>query len=239
MLVSRLFQLESVDSTNLELARMDLEQLPDFSAVCAMHQTRGQGRLGRSWSSEPESSVSVSVLLKVSAPIEQLAWFTLMGGLAARATIDSFISETAVVKWPNDVLVQGKKLAGVLARLEPQGVILGIGLNLKQQLEAPQTAGSLSEFGAEVGYDDVLAELLSNLRARYNKFLADPNWAIDTFRTELQDHCITIGQSVRAIYPDGSEFTGQAIAIEPSGNLVIRGASEVSVAAADIIHLRN
>jgi BirA family biotin operon repressor/biotin-[acetyl-CoA-carboxylase] ligase len=243
-LVNWMRYLPSTDSTNLELARVQqIEPLPNFSALVAGSQTGGQGRLGRSWVSEPETSISLSLLLRSGAQISQLGFLTLMAAVSLDAAIKSFDSKIASgVKWPNDVLVLGKKVSGILAQIQPDGsLILGVGINLKKQLGAPDTSISLEELGISANFDEVLAAFLAQFRVRYAIFVQSPQLAILKTRNELLEVCLSLGQRVRAQMPNGQEILGRAIDIDELGQLVLESDEgiAISVAAADVWHLRN
>jgi BirA family biotin operon repressor/biotin-[acetyl-CoA-carboxylase] ligase len=239
LVVPKLIFHETVDSTNAELERMDRKDLPEFTAVVAMSQSAGQGRLGRAWVSEPGASISVSILLRPKATPAQIGWLTLLTAAAVRASAELLGVGNAKIKWPNDVLVGEKKISGILARLHQGDLILGVGINLKPQSDAPDHATSLSEQGAEFDFDEVLATLLTQLRGRYLKFLADPELAIRHVGQEFQEHSSTLGNMVRAILPDETEVIGTAVGLDSSGNLLIQGNQLHTISAADIIHLRN
>lgn len=237
--VPRLIYLEQVDSTNLELARLDRSTLPEFTAVVSASQTSGKGRLNRDWISEPGASAAISLLLRPGLNSSQLGWLTLMAAVSVRATVDRFSSQPASIKWPNDVLVNGKKISGILARLEQPDLIMGVGINLKAQTSAPAHAVSLDELGSNASLDDVAAEFLTQFRARYSRFKLDSSWALELTANEFRQHCGTLGQDVRAIYPDGSELLGRALDIDEHGNLLVESDGIVSISAADIVHLRH
>lgn len=239
LVVPRLILHETLDSTNAELERLDRSNLPEFTAVVSMSQSAGQGRLGRSWVSEPGSSISVSMLLRPKATPTQIGWLTLLAAAAVRATTSHLGAADSKIKWPNDVLVGGKKISGILARLQGEELILGVGINLKPQSDAPEHATSLSEQGAISDFDEVLAAFLTQLRGRYVKFLLDPELAIRDVTQEFRDHSSTLGNEVRAILPDHSEVIGTAIDLDSSGNLLIQNDQLHTISAADIIHLRN
>ena len=113
--VNDLIALESVDSTNLELARRLAQgSLPNFSLVAASEQTAGMGRLGRSWVSEPGTSISASLYLK-SPHTAELSWATLIAATAIRSAIAELVTDEVLVKWPNDVLVNDKKISGIFS----------------------------------------------------------------------------------------------------------------------------
>jgi BirA family biotin operon repressor/biotin-[acetyl-CoA-carboxylase] ligase len=237
--VPKLIYFDEIDSTNAELARMERASLPEFTALVSASQTAGRGRMDRDWVSEPGASLAVSVLLRPNAKPGEMSWITILAALSVRAAVSSLGCSGASIKWPNDVLVDGKKISGILARLESQDLILGVGINLKPQANAPEHATSLAELGVEANLDEVLAEFLTQLRGRYLRFLADTSWAISLTGDEFRQFSSTLGQRVRAIYPDGRELIGIAKDIDKLGNLVVDDGELHSVSAADIVHLRN
>jgi BirA family biotin operon repressor/biotin-[acetyl-CoA-carboxylase] ligase len=237
--VPELQYFESVDSTNLMLERADRALLPEFTAFVAGSQSAGQGRLGRSWISEPGSSISLSLLLRPK-DLQRKGWLTLMMAAAVRATVEELASEgNPLIKWPNDVLVQERKISGILAKAIGDEVVLGVGLNLKSQNSAPETAIALEELGCNESFDDVLFELLTQFRARYAKFQSDSNWAISNLASEFRDSSATLGSRVIAMLPGGSKIEGLALDIDSDGNLLVESDSIHTISAADIIHLRN
>lgn len=238
--VNELIALDSVDSTNLELARrLAAGPLENFSLVVASEQTAGMGRLGRAWVSEPGTSISASLYLK-SSHTAQLGWATLIAATAIRAAIADLVDAQVLVKWPNDVLVNDKKVSGILAQIQPDGsLILGFGINLKAQLGAPDTATALDLLGVEADFDTVLHAVIRNFRIRWAIFEADPQTAITKARGELVQYSATLGKSVRAELPGGGEVLGIAKDIDREGRLVIETPEPVVVSAADVWHLRN
>lgn len=236
-LVNDLIHLGEVDSTNLELGRRIEANSPEFTVVVADSQTAGRGRLGRNWTSEPGSSLAVSILLRPH-PASR-GWITLLAGVAMARALREFGLE-AFVKWPNDVLIGSKKVCGILAELRADGsVILGAGLNLKNQQGAPETATSLEAQGLEVNADKALAYFLAAFRSRYSVLEQSADFAITKTLNELAEICGTLGQKVRADFPDGSSMSGTAKSIDRNGQLVIETPEPISVSAADVWHLRN
>ncbi len=236
--VPKLIYFEEIDSTNAELLRTDRALVPELTAVVSASQTAGRGRLDRDWVSEPGASLALSLLLRPKAS-EQLGWITLMAALSVRAALQELGVVEPAIKWPNDVLVEGKKVSGILAQLDGEDLILGVGINLKAQAGAPEHATSLEELGIAADMDSVLHELLTQFRLRYLRFATDPDWSVELSANEFRQFSITLGQKVRAIYPDGSELVGMAKDIDSFGNLQIDAGELHTVSAADIIHLRN
>ena len=231
--------LDEVDSTNLELARRNTSSaVPDRTVLAAGRQTAGQGRLGRDWVSEPGTSLSVSILLRPKTP-EIAAWATLVAAVSVRHAVEFLTGINPKVKWPNDVLVEDKKLCGILAQLQSDGsIVLGVGINLKTQTGAPETATSLELLGKDVELDEMLSAFLTAFFARW--LLIDELFdaAIDKTRNELIEHSATIGNQVRAVLPGGEEVVGLAVDIDKNGHLVINTPEPRVLAAADVWHLR-
>lgn len=234
---NQLVYLPEVDSTNLELGRRFAGDAPEFSLIVAGSQTAGRGRMGRNWSSEPNTSLAVSILLRPAAAVA--GWVTLLAGVAMAKALQE-LGVGAKVKWPNDVLVEGKKISGILAELREDGsVVLGVGLNLKQQVTAPDTATSLQNHDLEVSADTALAYFLAAFRSRYTVLCQNAEFAITKTLNELHDVCQTLGSEVRADLPDGKSITGLASEIDRTGRLVIETPEPIAVSAADVWHLRN
>jgi BirA family biotin operon repressor/biotin-[acetyl-CoA-carboxylase] ligase len=145
--------------------------LPEGAIATADHQTGGRGRLGRRWVAPPSTSVLVSVLLRPTAerPAAQLS---LVAGLAVAEAVEDVSGVSAAIKWPNDVLVDGRKVAGVLAE-QRSGVVVGIGINVNQDeallpADARLPAASLRSLtGRLFEREDVLRALLDRLGGCY------------------------------------------------------------------------
>ncbi|NRQ49891.1 biotin--[acetyl-CoA-carboxylase] ligase [Aeromicrobium stalagmiti] len=205
-------------------------------------QTAGRGRLDRSWTSPAGSGAIVSVLLRPDAvPAARWVWLPLLVGLAVDATVHECGVESSL-KWPNDVLVDGRKIAGILLeRVEtPQGpaAVIGVGLNVSlRQDELPvETATSLAlEEATETDRTIVIRAFLRNLEALYRAWSAsggDPSGGI---RESYVRRCVTIGQRVRVTLPTADPLVGQATGIDDLGRLLVDGQA---ISAGDITHVR-
>src|SRR5450830_1422873 len=164
--IARLDVVDSTGSTNADLLRgvsVDPRAWPDLSVLTAEYQSAARGRLDRQWEAPARSSVSVSIVLRpVNAdgrplPTNSYSWLSLLGALALREALLETAGIPAELKWPNDVLVRGKKIAGILAQLGPLGngavppVILGTGLNVtltEPELPVPTATSVLLEHPA-------------------------------------------------------------------------------------------
>ena len=193
----------------------------DRSVLFTDHQTAGRGRLDRRWEAPPGTNLLVSLLFRdVPGDPGEL---TRRVGLAAVDAVRQAADVTAELKWPNDVLVDGRKLAGILAQRGGDGsVVVGIGLNVGW---APPDAARL---GDSVAPEQVLRQLL----VAYDALPAD---IVDRYRTTLG----TIGQRVRVELPAG-ELVGTAIDVEPDGRLVVLDDCALThrLAVGDVVHVR-
>ena len=172
--------------------------MPEWAVATTDHQTAGRGRLGRQWVDAPGSSVLVSVLLK-PPPGRNPAELTLVAGLAVAEVVERALGRAAQIKWPNDVLVDGRKVSGGLADLRDGAVVLGIGVNVNQST-LPETrlpAASLRTFDGRVRkIPPLLDDLLITLRSHYDKWrdhgLASLHGEI-TGRDVLRGRQVTVG----------------------------------------------
>jgi BirA family transcriptional regulator, biotin operon repressor / biotin---[acetyl-CoA-carboxylase] ligase len=208
--------------------------------VVAEHQTAGRGRHGRAWVAPPRSGLAVSVLLR--PPVDRRGdwgWLPLVAGLACVAAVRDVAGIEAGLKWPNDVLVNGtRKVAGLLAEVHGDAVVVGLGLNVSTtRAELPtDTATSLAlETGGVVDRQPVLLAYLRRLGARYRDLVAGapPH---DDYRSA----CTTLGADVRVTLPGDRVVEGRAVDVDADGRLVVDrtdGATEV-VGAGDVVHVR-
>lgn len=155
-----------------------LEDASEGAVAVAEEQTEGRGRLGRAWEARPGSSVLVSVLLEPPVAAPRLPELTLLAGEACAEAIALVTGLSPAIKHPNDVLVDGRKVAGILAEARDGRVVLGVGINANiGEAELPTgtatPAGSLSlAAGRAVSRAELLAELLLRLEQHYDAWLA-------------------------------------------------------------------
>lgn len=212
----------------------------DEAVLVTEHQTAGRGRLDRAWHTPARTALTFSVLRRPDLPPARWPWLPLLTGYAVHAALADRVPAVGL-KWPNDVLVGDRKVAGILLeRVEtPTGpaAVIGIGLNVdldRAELPVP-TATSLSlELGAPPDRTALLADLLGSLDRAW-PLLEQP----DRLRSSYSGACVTIGQEVRVHLPSGEEFVGTAEAVDEHGQLVVRTpAGKRAVAAGDVVHVR-
>ncbi|MGY4971447.1 biotin--[acetyl-CoA-carboxylase] ligase [Streptomyces nigrescens] len=249
-------------STNTDLAARVAEGKAEEGAVLvAEEQSAGRGRLNRSWSAPPRSGLFFSVYLTPNVPVQRWGWLPLLAGVATATALSRTAGIDTSLKWPNDILVScpgdagaagpdgtpetgERKVGGILAERAGSGVVIGIGLNVSLtagELPVP-TAGSLALAGARTtDRDPLLRAVLRSLEewyATWQSAVGDPG--ASRLQETYAAGCATLGRSVRAELPGGSDLTGEAVAIDGDGRLVLATANGVRhpVGAGDIIHLR-
>lgn len=238
----------SVGSTNTDLARRAAD-LPEGAVLVAEEQTEGRGRLDRRWSAPARSGLFFSVLLKpAEVPVEKWGWLPLLAGVAVATGLSRSAGVDTALKWPNDLLVtvggQERKAGGILAERAGDGVVIGIGINVsltEKELPVPG-AGSLALAGAvSTDRDTLLRSVLRSLDQWYGEWRAaggDP--AAGRLQEAYVAGCATLGRTVRAELPGGRSVTGEAVAVDGHGRLVLATADGVQqpVGAGDVVHLR-
>lgn len=233
---------DETGSTNVDLARAARDGAPEGTIHTTDRQVAGKGRLDRVWESPSGAGIHLSVLLRPDAvPAARWVWLPLLVGLAVDATIHECGVESSL-KWPNDVLVDGRKLSGILLeRVEtPLGAaaVIGVGVNVSlRRDELPvETATSLALEGAtETDRTIVIRSYLRNLEALYRAWAAsggDPSGGI---RDSYLRRCVTIGQRVKVTLPSADPLEGVASGIDDLGRLIVDGQT---VSAGDVTHVR-
>lgn len=234
-------------STNVDLAELARTGAaePGFVLVAEV-QTAGRGRLGRTWTAPPRSGLFFSVLLPQEEFVTRLGWLPLVAGVAVVSALRGFAEiegvgrgrmGEATLKWPNDVLIGDRKLAGILAQRVDAGIIVGIGLNVTLragELPVP-TATSLAIEGAPTDRDPLLRAILREIAVRHEQFRTDEAGVQETYRAL----CGTVGRHVRVELPTGEFLLGEATGVEEAGRLVVNGVDgEHLLSAGDVVHVR-
>ncbi len=261
---SRVELVQETGSTNDDLAEAAAQQpaqWPDLSVLTAEVQRAGRGRLDRSWVAPERSSLILSLLLRPvngsgrPLPTASYSWFSLLAALALVESIEDRTEVSPQLKWPNDVIVDGRKLAGILARFvpgadgAPPALVVGIGLNVSltdSELPVPTATSLLLEYAGTTDRNILLKSFLRTFAGRYAAFCAvdgDAAAALpggETLAAEVSRRMHTLGRTVRAELPGGAELTGRALALDAHGGLVVRDAEgeRHSVSAGDVVHLR-
>ena len=229
-------------STNADLARSDT---PDHTVLVAEQQSAGRGRLGRRWVAPAGAGLLFSAAVRVDGiPVARRAWLGALLGLAVVRGIGVAAGLDAALKWPNDVLIDDRKVAGLLAEAVGELVVVGAGINVTtaaSELPRPD-ACSLASAGAA---DPDRAVLLGAVLLAFDELVG--TWTSaggEVLGTELASEyraaCRTLGRRVRLDLPDGGELVGTAVDVAADGALVVDtgDGTTSSYAAGDVVHLR-
>lgn len=225
--------------------------------LVAESQTAGRGRLGRRWVSPPLAALTFSVLLRPrGVPAAGKGWVPLLAGVAVAAALRAGTGLDARLKWPNDVLVGGAKVAGILAEQSGDAIVVGAGINVSgRQDELPAAGATSLAMAGAAGPDreQLLVSVLAELERRYLAWLGTaagrgpgtgtagtgPDADACGLRPEYRRLSGTLGGAVRVLLPGGQVLTGTASDVDETGRLVVLTASgPVAVSAGDVVHLR-
>ena len=220
--------LDSVASTNIALMQAALEGAVDGSVMCAEHQSAGKGRRGRYWHAVLGGSLTFSVLWRFENGLQSLAGLSLAVGLAIARAINRHTLHALRLKWPNDVLVDYRKLAGIL--VEVQGdlhgaafAVVGIGLNVRMSPEqrdaVDQAVVDLYEMGVTVSRSQLLADCLQELHLMLTLFRAH---GFSALRADWMAIDAYAGKAVTLKLPDSKGVVGVAAGVDETGAFLLR-----------------
>jgi BirA family biotin operon repressor/biotin-[acetyl-CoA-carboxylase] ligase len=220
----RVVALDEVASTNDEALTRARAGAPEGTLVVARRQTAGRGRRGRAWES-PLGNLHLSLILRPAAGIAAAGAVGFAAALAAREAIVRGLppGRRVELKWPNDVLIDGAKAAGILIETADDALVLGVGINVARHPEGtPYPATSIHAAGGCGTLDDVLSAFCATFKARWDGFLHD---GFGPLREEWLAHARGMGEAV-TIDLEGARLTGVFRAIGEDGALVLdRGAA--------------
>jgi BirA family transcriptional regulator, biotin operon repressor / biotin---[acetyl-CoA-carboxylase] ligase len=233
--------VDQTGSTNADLlARAAAGDDVTDTVLIAEHQTAGRGRVGRVWSTVPHAQITMSFGVGANGVNpDAWGWLPLATGLAVVDAVGAVHGIDAGLKWPNDVQVGDRKLAGILAEVAVPAstIVVGVGLNvtLRGDEIGEEHATSLLELGVESDRDVLVRRLLREMRVRIDEWrTADPRLAAD-----YRARSITIGSDVRVELPGKRSLVGRAESIDSRGRLQMDCDGEaITVSAGDVVHLR-
>lgn len=244
---TRLVVASHTGSTNADvLAGIagDPADWPPYAVLLTDDQRAGRGRLDRVWTAEAGDALAASVVVStLELPPASLGWIPLAAGAAmTRAVAAQLDGHTVRLKWPNDVLVDGLKLCGILVEAAEHGrAVIGAGVNTAMTVPPVPTATSFALLGREVDPDRLVADYLVALRELLTALESERGDADRAgVHGEVTALCGTLGNAVSVALPDGSQLDGLALAIGRGGELLVAGpAGEVAVTAGDVVHVRS
>jgi BirA family biotin operon repressor/biotin-[acetyl-CoA-carboxylase] ligase len=217
---------EETDSTQRVARDLARGGAPEGTVVLAERQTAGRGRLGRTWHSPPGLNVYASIVLRPPLAPGEVPRLALVVGAAVAAAIADQVGASPAIKWPNDVLLDGRKIAGVLVEMDAEmervhHVIAGIGVNVNAPLASfppdlrDKATSLLAATGRRVDRAAFAARLLVALEARYGRFVSG---GFDSVRAEWERFSCLTGTDVRVAGPDG-EVAGRVLGLDDDGAL--------------------
>jgi BirA family biotin operon repressor/biotin-[acetyl-CoA-carboxylase] ligase len=237
---NRVTVVADTPSTNTDLLRDEL--VPDRSVLVAELQTAGRGRLDRTWTSPRGAGLTFSVLLRPSVPMVFWSWLPLLAGLALSEAVRDTAAVPAGLKWPNDLVIEDRKAAGILAQAGADRVVVGIGLNVStsaDELPVPEATSLMLAAATDTDRFELLVAILSRLDARvaqWTDFGGDAEAA--GLLTAYRECCATLGRHVAVTVGDET-LHGEAVDIDPAGRLVLSIDGERRpLAAGDVKHVR-
>tara|TARA_B100001063_G_C16740388_1_gene544435 strand:- start:1094 stop:1837 length:744 start_codon:yes stop_codon:yes gene_type:complete len=205
---------DEIDSTNDEAKRITLEK--DFHIIIAEKQTKGRGRLGKKWSSPNSGNIYMTICTEND--LSKLP-ISLITGLICKKAINKISNKSIIMlKWPNDILLNNKKIGGILVETEVYNkkirTIIGIGINIKIKKEESWW-GDLSKFSIEAKRDELINQILSDFIEKFDKL--DFNWM-----DEWKNSCIHMNKKIKI--NDGNAFEKEAIFldVDKNGNAIVK-----------------
>jgi BirA family biotin operon repressor/biotin-[acetyl-CoA-carboxylase] ligase len=242
----KIYHYFRTDSTNRVALELGYENEPEGAVVLAEEQTAGRGRAGRSWHSERATGIYVTLLLRPKISPVQAPLLTMMAGLSAHAAIQAQTGLQPDLKWPNDLMLNGKKLGGILTEMHAETtlvrfVIVGIGINVNQERFPGELSGIATSLRAESGKIqsrlELLARLLREFETDYNRFLRDGSSSI----TERFEQVSSYARGKKVRVTNGSEsYVGVTVGLRPEGLLQVQreDGAVVTVLAGDVAEIR-
>ena len=224
----------TIDSTNIYATKLAREGAAQGAIVIADAQSGGKGRLGRSWVSPPGVNLYLSAILRPSVLASVAPQLNLLAAVAVADTISEVCQLTPAIKWPNDVLVAGKKVCGILAEMQTEAgelraVILGIGVNINAPLSAfpeelhDKASSLLLVSGRTIERSAFTASLLTHLEKYYVLWLEQGFVAL---RSAWESYASSVlGRRIAVAAPEGT-VTGTALGLDDDGALLVRSETD-------------
>jgi BirA family biotin operon repressor/biotin-[acetyl-CoA-carboxylase] ligase len=233
--------VERTASTNADLAAAARRGEPPGLVLLAEEQTSGRGRLDRRWEAPPRACILASALIRPAPPQSSWPLVGLLAGVAVAEAIRSVAEVPAVLKWPNDVLLSGRKVAGLLAERVEDTIVVGIGINVSVRADelAVPTATSLLLEGGAADRESLAKETFRALGRRLAAW-GDATGAPSAILPAYREICDTIGRDVVVELPGGRQMHAVAETVDDSGRLVVRrpGGETEALSAGDVVHVR-
>lgn len=239
-------------STNAALADVARTTAVDGIVLLTEHQTNGRGRLDRGWVCPPRAGITMSALVRpIGVPVSQWPWVPLLAGLAVAAALRQVAEVPATLKWPNDVMIDDRKVAGLLVeRIEAHdgngdiapAAVIGMGINVsttRDELPTEQATSLALEGASTTDRPTIVKAVLRRLDGLLTEWEAGGAASSPALREAYRGACSTLGRQVRVELPRQQPVVGTAVDIDESGRLVVETTNGTLVfGAGDVLHLR-
>ena len=221
------YYFDCIDSTNTKAKELAEDGHPSGTFVVADQQTAGKGRRGRTWDSLPGTGIYMTLMLKPDINPNNASMLTLVAAVATANAIHRVTGAQALIKWPNDVVINGKKICGILTEMSAQfdyinHIVIGIGINVHNERfpeELKESASSLlMECGKRFHRADLIEAFLEEFERTYDSYLQTED--LTGLKNEYNDLLVNMGRQVRVLDPK-EPFEGKAMGITNRGELIV------------------
>ena len=219
---------EEVGSTNVEATRLATEGKNHGTLVLADSQSGGRGRRGRNWHTPKSTSIAMSIILKPKMEAEYASMLTLIQAMAVAKAVEDVSGLYAQIKWPNDILVNEKKVCGILTEMNLSGskissIIIGTGINVNQE-EFPEEIADIAtslkrEAKAVISREELIEKICHYFEKFYESFMQTKD--LSAIMEEYNKRLVSVGRRVKVLDPM-QEFTGEALGINSKGELLVK-----------------
>lgn len=243
-MIKKRYHFETIDSTNTKAKELAAAGAVQGTLVTADAQQAGIGRRGRSWSSEKKVGIYMSMLLRPEIATDKASMLTLVAALAVERAIAETLDCQPMIKWPNDIVLNKKKICGILTEMVLKGteidyVVIGIGINVNNKNfpeEIVQTASSLSlELGNEIDREMLISEVWKRFSVYYENFLQVGD--LSGIKAEYEHALINKDEKVKVLDPLG-EYMGIAKGITNIGELIVDTEEEIRYVSGGEVSVR-
>ena len=235
--ISRYWRVSVVDVTTSTQSDMrNLKSKVNGECIVANYQSHGRGRNDRTFEAKESSALLFSFYIEPKREKKDWSFLTLLAGISTARALNSYLpgSKTVELKWPNDLIVDGKKLGGIIAEVDGEGVIVGIGINVDADaidLPIEEATSLLLSQSSQLNRNLILAEILNEFERTFT------SWNLgEIFVDRYREISSTIGKKVKVTPPSGEVIEARAMDIDSSGALLLEGGERVTVG--DVVHLR-
>lgn len=233
--------MEEVDSTNLQVKKKVLDGAADGFVLVADRQLKGRGRRGRDWLSPTGTGIWTSILLKPDINPNSASMLTLVAGVAVCEAIREVSGTEAYIKWPNDIVINKKKVCGILTEMSGEldhinYIVLGIGINVNMD-EFPEELSNATSIKIEAKKDisrvNLLRKVLQDLEYYYDAFMEQGD--LSSFINTYKKYCITYDSYVK-VFEGKTEIRGKVTDITPTGELILKDETgkEVTIRSGEV-----